>query len=61
MLGAQLNTIHNLRYYQNLMSGIRDAIASQSLDAFVDNFYRTQAGKETPQQAIADKSAEPDK
>ncbi|MDG2035966.1 MAG: tRNA guanosine(34) transglycosylase Tgt [Pseudomonadales bacterium] len=61
MLGAQLNTIHNLRYYQNLMSGMRDAIASQSLDAFVDNFYRTQSGKETPQQVIADKSAESDK
>ncbi len=46
MLGAQLNTIHNLRYYQNLMAGMRDAIASESLSEFVENFYRTQAGKE---------------
>jgi queuine tRNA-ribosyltransferase len=45
MLGAQLNTIHNLRYYQNLMAGMRDAIASQSLAEFVDNFYSAQSGK----------------
>ena len=27
MLSAQLNTIHNLRYYQTLMAGLREAIA----------------------------------
>ncbi len=32
MLGAQLNTIHNLRFYQNLMSTIRVAIAERRLD-----------------------------
>ena len=42
ILGAQLNTIHNLRYYQNLMQGIRDAIENDNLDAFVDDFYRKQ-------------------
>lgn len=47
ILGAQLNTIHNLRYYQNLMRGLRDAIASQSLGAFVKHFYDTQAGRES--------------
>ena len=47
ILGAQLNTIHNLRYYQNLMRGLRDAIASQSLGAFVKHFYGTQAGRES--------------
>ena len=47
ILGAQLNTIHNLRYYQNLMRGLRDAIASQSLVAFVKHFYGTQAGRES--------------
>ena len=39
MLGAQLNTIHNLRYYQQLMAGLRQAIGSGSLSSFVANFY----------------------
>jgi queuine tRNA-ribosyltransferase len=43
MLSAQLNTIHNLRYYQALMAGLRDAIAEGELDAFADKFYRKQA------------------
>ncbi len=47
MLGAQLNTIHNLRYYQNLMSGLRDAIEQGTLSAFVDSFYSLR-GLETP-------------
>lgn len=47
MLGAQLNTIHNLRYYQNLMSGLRDAIEQGKLSAFVDAFYAAR-GLETP-------------
>ena len=42
ILGAQLNTIHNLRYYQNLMSGMRDAIENDCLDQFVDDFYQLQ-------------------
>lgn len=42
ILGAQLNTIHNLRYYQNLMKGLRDAIENDCLDQFVDEFYRKQ-------------------
>jgi queuine tRNA-ribosyltransferase len=47
ILGAQLNTIHNLRYYQNLMQGLRDAIENDCLDQFVDEFYRKQ-GQERP-------------
>ena len=43
MLSAQLNTIHNLRFYQTLMAGLRDAIAEGQLDAFADEFYRKQA------------------
>ena len=43
MLGAQLNTIHNLRYYQNLMSGLREAISKNTLNTFVDNFYLDQS------------------
>jgi queuine tRNA-ribosyltransferase len=37
--GARLNTIHNLHYYQDLMRGLREAIAQQRLDAFVTEFY----------------------
>ena len=43
ILGAQLNTIHNLRFYQNLMSGLRDSISTNSIDTFVENFYRDQS------------------
>jgi queuine tRNA-ribosyltransferase len=39
ILGARLNTIHNLRYYQRVMQGLRDAIAANELDAFVAEFY----------------------
>lgn len=39
ILGARLNTIHNLRYYQRLMTEIRTAIAENRYDAFVDEFY----------------------
>jgi queuine tRNA-ribosyltransferase len=33
ILGARLNTIHNLHYYHELMAGLRAAIASGRLDA----------------------------
>lgn len=39
ILGARLNTIHNLRYYQRLMESIRTAIDEDRFDAFVDEFY----------------------
>lgn len=51
MLGAQLNTIHNLSYYQNLMSGLREAIEQGKLSAFVDAFYAAK-GIETPELAL---------
>jgi queuine tRNA-ribosyltransferase len=35
ILGARLNTIHNLYYYQHLMQGLRDAIMHHTLAAFV--------------------------
>jgi queuine tRNA-ribosyltransferase len=44
MLGAQLNTIHNLRYYQRLMQGLRDAIEQGCLDKFTEDFYAKQQG-----------------
>ena len=39
MLGAQLSTIHNLRYYQRLMAGLRGAIEAGTLSAFISDFY----------------------
>ena len=42
MLGAQLNTIHNLHYYQDLMSGLRGAIARGELADFVARFEEEQ-------------------
>jgi queuine tRNA-ribosyltransferase len=39
ILGARLNTIHNLHYYQQLMLGLREAIARDELDTFVTRFY----------------------
>ncbi len=42
ILGAQLNTIHNLRYYQTLMAQLRNAIERGELDAYTEQFYRDQ-------------------
>ena len=39
MLGSQLNTIHNLRYYQNIMAGLRGAIEAGTLSDFISDFY----------------------
>lgn len=39
MLGARLNTIHNLRYYQRVMSDMRDALDNNRFDEFVSEFY----------------------
>ncbi len=47
ILGAQLQTIHNLRYYQLVMTGLREAIAAGELEAFVADFYRA-LGKDVP-------------
>lgn len=47
MLGAQLNTIHNLHYYQHLMQGLRQAIEQGRFTAFTEAFYRQQAVLET--------------
>jgi len=38
ILGARLNTIHNLHYYQVLMQGMRDAIENGSFDQFKKDF-----------------------
>lgn len=43
ILGARLNTIHNLHYYQELMQGLRTAIASGTLEQYVVEFKRQRA------------------
>ena len=46
MLGAMLMTEHNLWFYQQLMQGLRDAIAAGELRAYADAFrarYRSKA------------------
>ena len=45
ILGARLNTIHNLHYYQELMQGIRAAISEQRFDQFVTQFYAQRESK----------------
>jgi queuine tRNA-ribosyltransferase len=45
ILGARLNTIHNLHYYQDLMAGIRSAIAAGQFEEFVAEFRQVRAGK----------------
>jgi len=44
ILGVRLNTIHNLHYYQELMSGIRSAIAAGKFEEFSANFHRLRIG-----------------
>jgi len=42
ILGARLNTTHNLYYYQELMQRLRSAIQHRDLDGFVARFYAQQ-------------------
>ena len=45
MLGPMLLTWHNLMFYQQLMEGLRNAIAAGRLSSFAEEFlarYRTQ-------------------
>ncbi|MBU2958452.1 tRNA guanosine(34) transglycosylase Tgt [Paracoccus sp. 1_MG-2023] len=43
MISGMLLTWHNLHYYQELMAGLRDAIAEGRLDAFVADFHAKRA------------------
>ena len=43
ILGAQLNTIHNLHYYQNLMKEMRTAIENQTFTNFQAAFHANRA------------------
>ena len=40
ILGARLNTIHNLYYFQELMRRIRAAIEDDCYESFSENFYQ---------------------
>jgi queuine tRNA-ribosyltransferase len=51
ILGARLNTIHNLHYYQSLMRGLRAAIAEGRLEDFVAEFYALRG--QDPHAAVA--------
>jgi queuine tRNA-ribosyltransferase len=39
ILGARLNTLHNLHYYQDLMRDIRRAIEAGRFEQFAEDFY----------------------
>jgi len=47
ILGARLNTLHNLHYYQTLMRELREAIAERKLSDYIDAFReaRRKSGK----------------
>ena len=40
MFGAELATIHNLHYYQDLMQGLRLSLENGTFHDFVEEFYR---------------------
>jgi queuine tRNA-ribosyltransferase len=46
MLGARLNTLHNLHYYQELMRGLRTAIAAGQLADFAAGFDASEGPNE---------------
>ena len=43
ILGSQLNTIHNLHFYQQLMASLRSVIEQGRLGAFANQFQKDQA------------------
>lgn len=47
ILGAQLNTIHNLRHYQIVMAELRKAIETNDLQNYVKRFYARQVDKQS--------------
>lgn len=48
ILGARLNTLHNLHYYQSLMRDLRTAISAGDLAGFVRRFYEKRSQNEEP-------------
>jgi len=47
ILGARLNTMHNLYYYLHLMQEVREAIENKVFTQYVRSFY-AQRGKVVP-------------
>ena len=47
MLGAQLNTIHNTHFYQNLMQQMRNAIEAGNFSAWREQFYLSYKGEDS--------------
>ena len=48
IIASMLLTWHNLHYYQELMQGLRDAIAAGALDDFVARFHAQRADGDLP-------------
>ncbi|MFT4791942.1 MAG: queuine tRNA-ribosyltransferase [Paracoccaceae bacterium] len=48
IIASMLLTWHNLHYYQELMQGLRDAIAAGTLDDFVARFHALRAEGDLP-------------
>ncbi|PYE33785.1 tRNA-guanine transglycosylase [Idiomarina fontislapidosi] len=48
MLGARLNTIHNLHFYQRVMQDMRDALDAGTFDDYVASFYAAR-GQSVPE------------
>lgn len=42
ILGARLNSCHNLHYYQSLMQQLRNAIETGTLETYITEFYKKQ-------------------
>ena len=53
MLGAMLMTEHNLWFYQQVMAGLRDAIATGALKSWADAFRERYAGADRAPHAAA--------
>ncbi|MEL6680241.1 MAG: tRNA guanosine(34) transglycosylase Tgt [Pseudomonadota bacterium] len=51
IISSMLLTWHNLHYYQELMAGMREAIAVGALDRFVDDFHARRRAGDAPRQA----------
>lgn len=55
ILGARLNILHNLRYYQRLMDNLREMISNHQLEIFVNEFYQ-KIGKVAPSLLIRERT-----
>ena len=54
MLGARLNTLHNLHYYQRLLAGLREAVRAGRLESFIAAFGAARNGGDDAGEGFAD-------